>query len=189
MPSFWASVCTVHQTYGRNYQRKVEITSGLGRICSLKESHCVCTVQGLEAPCLMQAVLGSGLPWSASFCLAAVTTPLLPVQCSLRTQQQLGDLQGAMDSSSPCLVCGQLPGSSSFLGVGWVRASHPSRYPFHGAGEDCASPQHAGAGSTQCKGWLLGLGDSPGAERPLRPYVAEGLSQADLTNCQKWSLV
>lgn len=42
MLSFWASVCTVHQTYGRNYQRKVEITSGLGQIYSLEESHCVC---------------------------------------------------------------------------------------------------------------------------------------------------
>lgn len=72
MLSFWASVCTVHQTYGRNYQRKVEITSGLGQIYSLEESHCVCSVQVLEAPCLMQTELGSGLPWSASFCLAAM---------------------------------------------------------------------------------------------------------------------
>lgn len=112
------------------------------------------------------------------------------------SEQLLGDFQGAMDISvlplpEPCLVCGQLTGSSSCLGMGGVRASHLPRYPFgqrvkrplkhfwascrelllgspnsphptaagfHGLGEDCASSPHAGAGSTPCKGWLVGLG-------------------------------
>lgn len=161
----------------------MEIISGLGQICSLEESHCVCTVQVLEAPCLMQAVLGAGLPWSAFLCLAAMTFQLLPVQCYVSTEQQLGDFQGAMDSCSPSLVCGQLAGSSSFLGAGCVQVPlwaegeeasvkhfyascrelllgslnslHPTAAGFHGVEEDCASPQRAGAGSAQCKGWLV----------------------------------
>lgn len=72
--------------------------------------------------------------------------------------------------------------------LGSPNSLHPTAAGFHGAGKDCASPQHAGAGSAQHKGWPVGLGNSPGAEIPLPPCVAEGFSQADLTNCQKWVL-
>ena len=47
--SAWASGCTVSQTYGRNYQRKMEITSGLGLIRSPEQSHCVRTILGSGA--------------------------------------------------------------------------------------------------------------------------------------------
>lgn len=73
--------------------------------------------------------------------------------------------------------------------LGTPTSLHPTAAGFHTVGQDSASPQHAGAGSAQCKGWPVLLGDSPGAERPLPACVAEGFSQTDLTNCQKWSPV
>lgn len=105
MSSFWASVCRVHQTYGRNGQKKVEITSGLEQICSLKEIT-VCTVEVLEPRFLMQAVLGAGLPWPASFCLAAMPFQLLPVRCYLRTEQQLDDFREPWTAACPALCVG-----------------------------------------------------------------------------------
>lgn len=41
MSSAWVSGCAGRQTYGRNYQRKMKITSGLGLIHSPEQSRCV----------------------------------------------------------------------------------------------------------------------------------------------------
>lgn len=41
-----SSVRAVSQTYGRNYQRKMEITGGLGLICGPVQSHCVSALLG-----------------------------------------------------------------------------------------------------------------------------------------------
>lgn len=41
MSSAWASGCAVSQTYGRNYQRKMEIKGGLGLIQSPVPGRCV----------------------------------------------------------------------------------------------------------------------------------------------------
>lgn len=47
LSSGWISGSAVSQTYGRNYQRKMEITSGLGLIRGPVQSCCICAVRGL----------------------------------------------------------------------------------------------------------------------------------------------
>lgn len=49
--SGWAPGCVVGQTYGTSYQRKMEITGGLGLVQSPAQSPCVCAVPGRGACC------------------------------------------------------------------------------------------------------------------------------------------
>lgn len=90
--SAWISGCAVSQTYGRNYQRKMEITSGLGLIRSPEQSRCVRTVLVQAQPVWEPHAwghlprVGSTGSWPALVCflpprssdLPAAACPLLP---------------------------------------------------------------------------------------------------------------
>lgn len=82
--SAWASGCAVSKTYGRNYQRKMEITSGLGLIRSPEQSRCVLTILGSGTACLGARRLASCRENLACFLspsgnyFPAAAYPLLP---------------------------------------------------------------------------------------------------------------
>lgn len=59
--SGWASGCVVSQTYGRSYQRKMEITGGLGLVQSPEQSPCVCAVPDRGAWCSRTLALHGAL--------------------------------------------------------------------------------------------------------------------------------